>query len=87
MKITAYDFDQLTTNSMQWGDHWEEQIGRFDPKPFLSWDFAYWCDTYLEAKFATEYLGAIGEKFQLTHDDGLGEWVIVTDYKSNAWKE
>jgi len=48
---------------MQWGDEWEEQIGRFDPLPLLTWKFAYWCDTYLEAKFALEYLASIEAEF------------------------
>lgn len=86
MKITAQDFERLTTCQMEFAgnDGWVEQINRFDEEINWKHQFIYWVDTYVSALVAVQYL--VDQKFDysISYDEATADWVITTDY-AGSW--
>ncbi len=86
MKITAQDFERLTTCQMEFAgnDGWVEQINRFDEEINWKHKFIYWVDTYVSALVAVQYL--VDQKFDysISYDEATADWVITTDY-AGSW--
>ena len=81
--LKGADFEQLWTNSMEWmNQDWEQQADRFDPKPFYSWKYAYWFDSYAALKMAQAFINAVGSNHAIHSDEATGDWVMLTNYAS-----
>ena len=87
IKVTASDFENLTTNSMKWGHDWAAQEDRFEPTenlPLLrymfGWQYAHWTDTYMGAMLCRSYLDYIGIKCSIFFDMATQDYVLLTDY-------
>jgi hypothetical protein len=86
MKVTAQDFERLTSCQMEFAgnDGWVKQILRFDEEINWKHKFIYWVDTYVSALVAVQYL--VDQKFDysISFDVATGDWVITTDY-AGSW--
>jgi hypothetical protein len=86
MKITALDFERLTTCQMEFAgnDGWIEQTNRFDEDINWSHQFIYWVDTYVTALVAVQYLVDEKQEYSISHDSATDDWVITTNY-AGSW--
>lgn len=88
IKVTAQDFEHLTTNSMKWGEDWIPQIGRFENlcSPELGtdvwfiWDYAHWTNSYAGAVLCRTFLNSIDENYEIAFDTATQDYVILTNY-------
>jgi len=87
IKVTATDFENLTTNSMAWGPIWFNQADRFEPTEnkeikhlMWGWPYAHWTDTYMAAILCRSYLDYIGTKCNIFFDTATQDYLILTDY-------
>ena len=87
IKVTANDFENLTTNSMKWGSDWSNQADRFEPTEdqeivhlMWGWQYAHWTDTYMGAMFCRSYLDHIGVNCIIFFDTATQDYLILTDY-------
>jgi hypothetical protein len=82
IELSPEGFEHMWDNSMLWDEgDWASQDGRFIPMPDYKWDYAYFCEEYVNAVICMGYLKAIGEPASL-HSDEAGGWLIVTNYAS-----
>jgi hypothetical protein len=86
MKITALDFERLTTCQMEFAgnDGWVEQTNRFDDDINWSHKFIYWVDTYVSALVAVQYLADAKQDYSISYDGATADWVITTNY-AGSW--
>ena len=85
IKVTATDFENLTTNSMEWGLDWTEKADRFEPTGnesffLFNWQYAHWTDTYMGAILCRSYLDYIGIKCSIFFDMATQDYVLLTNY-------
>jgi hypothetical protein len=82
----AEDFENLTETSMQFrGSNWEAQDGRFKGAVDYSLKYIYWFDNYANLMAGRTILRQMGDDFVVLFDESLGQWTIITDYKSMCW--
>jgi hypothetical protein len=93
------DFERLSHSAMRWsGLGWEQQDGRFEnctpgktpnAAPNYRFAMAYWVgDEWINVMFATAYLKAQGEPYELLWDlagTPDSSYVIVTNYTTSIW--
>lgn len=94
--MTEQDYEQLTTNSMKWGNSWASHDGRFEnytpvatvnEAPSYSWGYAYWLGDNVAGRIlATSYLTSEGHDWALLWDLASEEWLILTDYAAPVWR-
>lgn len=88
IEVTANDFNHLTTNSMQGGDQWVEQQGRFEMAneyasshvPITTTPYIHWVDTYGDAMLCRAYLDFNKQDCVIGWDLVSNEYVICTNY-------
>lgn len=91
MRLEIYldekDFENLCDVSMEWAsNNWRKQVGRFDPKPMYHWQMVYWFQSYPEVILARTFLSSRGFETQTVFDEGLMQWAILTDYRTENWR-
>ena len=86
MKVTAKDFERLTTCQMEFAgnDGWIEQTNRFDEDINWAHKFIYWVDTYVSALVAVQFLVSEKQDYSIAYDEATQDWVITTDY-AGSW--
>lgn len=99
IEMDAFDFHTLSPIAMAWSpyfeerDGWEQQIqdGRFATYTGESigryWDIAYWFKDRSSVILARSYLRAIGEAHQVVSDEADGDWVILSDFGKDRFRE
>jgi len=88
IEVTALDFEQLTTNSMQGGSHWLKQQDRFELiglseigiVPIATSQYLHWCETYTAAMLCRAYLDHNKIDCIIAWDIAAMEYVICTNY-------
>ena len=88
IKVTATDFENLTTVSMEWGDDWASQKDRFvnlcEPASgedvLFIWDYAHWTGTYAAEVLCRAFLTSVDEGFEIAFDTATQDYVILTNY-------
>lgn len=88
LEITALDFQQLTTNTMQGGSHWLKQQDRFEfvgpsefgVPPIATSNFLHWCESYTAVMLCRAYLQQNKRGCVVAWDIAAMEYVICTDY-------
>ena len=85
------DFECLNSTSMQWSKEiWGEQA---EDNRFIvaekDWQFShiYWYENYTSLMAAKSILRELGEEYKVHFDTWSGEWVLLSTYKSNSWKD
>jgi len=81
MIITEKDFDSLSNTMMQWaGYDWEDQANRFNSEVGFQWGWAYWFDNAASMILAKNFLMQKEAAFDVTYDEALNNYLIVTDF-------
>jgi hypothetical protein len=85
IQVTAKDFKYLASTSMQWFEYandWrvKREEGRFNPKPHLNWEWAYWYETYSDLILARTFLQINEHAYFVIFDEVIEQWMILTDY-------
>lgn len=80
------DFEEMVHTSMHWGDHWSEQIGRFEPQPMLDWKMAYWVDNYTSVLLCRAYLTTQNCETQTVWDRAFNCHLILTNFVTQTWR-
>jgi hypothetical protein len=81
MKLTKQDFEMLWDTSMEWGQEWKAQEGRFEPPVSYEWLRAYWFElSYANLLMARVFLEANEYEYEVASDEA-GGWVLLTDYE------
>jgi hypothetical protein len=81
MIITEKEFDSLSNTKMRWaGYEWEDQVGRFDPEIGFQWGWAYWFNDAVAMILAKNFLLQREVAFEVTFDEAVENYLIVTDY-------
>jgi hypothetical protein len=86
LEMSEDEFEYLHHTSMLWGSHWKKQKNRFDPEPAFSWKMAYWVDRFADALIMREWLRAQNHKVEIVWDNALNNHLLLTDYKTEGWK-
>jgi hypothetical protein len=85
MFITEEDFELLSSIKMQWnGYDWELQADRFIDGVSFDFQWAYWFDGRAELILARTFLMQREIAFQVSYDEVMESYVIVTDYSLEA---
>jgi hypothetical protein len=88
VRMSDDDFVMLCENSQRWAGHgWSDR----HPNRFVSihggemavhWNFAhaYWFDRWADVLIGRAFLEARHQEYQVLIDDGVSQFVVVTDF-------
>ena len=84
--ITAKDFEQLTSNQMEWNNiDWENQLERFtDLKVKPAFEYIFWLDDAASLMLARHFLIENGHPFKQSYDEAVEQYVLISDY-AGSW--
>jgi len=85
MKITEKDFDLLTETIMGWkGNDWHLQNHRFLDDVSFDWAVCYWVGCLATSMIlARTFLEQNDHKYQVSYDESLESFVLLTNYDSH----
>ena len=81
--MSAADFEMMSNTSMEFKDHWIDQIkdGRFEGVDSIEFDHIYWFDSRMHVLMAEGYLKAIGADYQVAYDCWTEQEIILINYE------
>lgn len=84
IQITEQDFESLWVTSMEWGTYWQDKAERFTDSVSYDWAQAYWFNSYPALILARAFLTEQGHETQLTFDEGMDNWLLLTNYERKS---